>query len=173
MDVELQEQESFCMSSERVSLAFQLSSSWLGSSEPTCKASKGWKGRRTISGTREQCTREVGLISRPTRLLMKAQGWAPGTMNPQAVRIKERLQKDKGWCQRWASAEPPQFLPRHFFCLEIQVLPKLCFQKMRRLGGASGAQATPWISHNFPVWTFLWVLSRAGEQESPDCFYLN
>ena len=38
MDVELQEQESFCMSSEHASLAFQLSSSWLGSSEPNTLA---------------------------------------------------------------------------------------------------------------------------------------
>lgn len=73
----------------------------------------------------------VELISSSTLLLTKARVWTPGAVSPRAVRQMEKLQDDKSWCpqglcQLWGSAEPPRSLPGYFFCLEIQVLPKLC-----------------------------------------------
>lgn len=73
----------------------------------------------------------VELISSSTLLLTKARVWTPGAVSPRAVRKMEKLQDDKSWCpqglcQLWGSAEPPRSLPGYFFCLEIQVLPKLC-----------------------------------------------
>lgn len=74
--------------------------------------------------------------------------------------------------RKWHDPYPytPLLLLRYFFWLEILILLKFAPNKTEGWEWLRAYKSLS-TSHSFPVWTPLWVFTRAREQESPNCFY--